>query len=43
MSDRIPRPLAAVFFDAGDTLLAPYPSFEGRFVEVAAAAGVPLG
>ncbi len=42
MSDRIPRPLAAVFFDAGDTLLAPYPSFEGRFVAVAAAAGVPL-
>lgn len=43
MSDRIPSPLAAVFFDAGDTLLAPYPSFEGRFVEVAAGAGVPLG
>ena len=42
MSDRIPHPLAAVFFDAGDTLLAPYPSFEGRFVEVAAASGVPL-
>ena len=42
MSDRIPRPLAAVFFDAGETLLAPYPSFEGRFVAVAAAAGVPL-
>jgi putative hydrolase of the HAD superfamily len=42
MSDRIPRPLAAVFFDAGETLLAPYPSFEGRFVAVAASAGVPL-
>jgi putative hydrolase of the HAD superfamily len=42
MSDRVPHPLAAVFFDAGDTLLAPYPSFEGRFVQVAAAAGVPL-
>ena len=42
MSDRVPHPLAAVFFDAGDTLLAPYPSFEGRFVEVVAAAGVPL-
>jgi putative hydrolase of the HAD superfamily len=42
MSDRIPRPLAAVFFDAGDTLLGPYPSFEGRFIEVAGAAGVPL-
>jgi putative hydrolase of the HAD superfamily len=42
MSDRIPHPLAAVFFDAGDTLLAPYPSFEARFIEVASAAGVPL-
>jgi putative hydrolase of the HAD superfamily len=42
MSDRVPDPLAAVFFDAGETLLAPYPSFEGRFVEVAAAAGLPL-
>jgi putative hydrolase of the HAD superfamily len=42
MSDRIPHPLAAVFFDAGDTLLAPYPSFEARFIEVAGAAGVPL-
>jgi REG-2-like HAD superfamily hydrolase len=42
MSDRVPSPLAAVFFDAGDTLLAPYPSFEGRFVEVAAAAGLPV-
>jgi putative hydrolase of the HAD superfamily len=42
MSDRIPHPLAAVFFDAGDTLLAPYPSFEGRFIQVASAEGVPL-
>jgi putative hydrolase of the HAD superfamily len=42
MSDRIPRPLAAVFFDAGDTLLAPYPSFVGRFVLLAAEAGVPV-
>jgi hypothetical protein len=25
MSDRVPHPLAAVCFDAGDTLLTPYP------------------
>jgi putative hydrolase of the HAD superfamily len=38
--DAIPDPLAAVFLDAGDTLLAPFPSFEGRFVAVARAEGV---
>ncbi|HEY4724463.1 MAG TPA: HAD-IA family hydrolase [Actinomycetota bacterium] len=31
-----------MLFDAGDTLLAPAPSFQGRFVAVAAAAGLPL-
>jgi putative hydrolase of the HAD superfamily len=31
-----------VLFDAGDTLLAPAPSFQGRFVAVAAAHGLPL-
>jgi putative hydrolase of the HAD superfamily len=38
----IPDPLGCVLFDAGDTLLAPAPSFQGRFVAVAAAAGLPL-
>ena len=33
----IPDPLDCVLFDAGDTLLAPAPSFQGRFVAVAAA------
>jgi putative hydrolase of the HAD superfamily len=31
-----------VLFDAGDTLLAPAPSFQGRFVAVAAEHGLPL-
>jgi putative hydrolase of the HAD superfamily len=31
-----------VLFDAGDTLLAPAPSFQGRFVAVAADHGLPL-
>jgi putative hydrolase of the HAD superfamily len=37
MSDAtvIPRPLECVFLDAGDTLLAPWPSFQGRLVAVA--------
>jgi putative hydrolase of the HAD superfamily len=38
----IPDPLDCVLFDAGDTLLAPAPSFQGRFVAVAADQGVPL-
>ena len=38
----IPDPLDCVLFDAGDTLLAPAPSFQGRFVAVAAEQGVPL-
>src|SRR4029453_3763674 len=38
----LPDPLDCVLFDAGDTLLAPAPSFQGRFVAVAAAAGLPL-
>jgi putative hydrolase of the HAD superfamily len=38
----IPDPLRCVLFDAGDTLLAPAPSFQGRFVAVAAAHGLPL-
>ena len=38
----IPDPLHCVLFDAGDTLLAPAPSFQGRFVAVAAAHGLPL-
>src|SRR5512132_1300678 len=38
----IPEPLDCVLFDAGDTLLAPAPSFQGRFVAVAAANGLPL-
>ncbi|HEV2872551.1 MAG TPA: HAD-IA family hydrolase [Actinomycetota bacterium] len=31
-----------MLFDAGDTLLAPAPSFQGRFVAVAADQGLPL-
>jgi len=42
VTDAIPQPLAAVFLDAGDTLLAPTPSFEGRFIAVARAEGVEL-
>jgi putative hydrolase of the HAD superfamily len=38
----IPDPLDCVLFDAGDTLLAPAPSFQGRFVAVAADQGLPL-
>jgi putative hydrolase of the HAD superfamily len=38
----IPDPLECVLFDAGDTLLAPAPSFQGRFVAVAADHGLPL-
>jgi putative hydrolase of the HAD superfamily len=38
----IPSPLDCVLFDAGDTLLAPAPSFQGRFLAVAAAHGLPL-
>jgi putative hydrolase of the HAD superfamily len=38
----IPDPLHCVLFDAGDTLLAPAPSFQGRFVAVVAAHGLPL-
>jgi putative hydrolase of the HAD superfamily len=38
----IPDPLECVLFDAGDTLLAPSPSFHGRFVQVAAEHGVEL-
>jgi len=38
----IPDPLECVLFDAVDTLLAPAPSFQGRFVAVAAKHGVPL-
>jgi putative hydrolase of the HAD superfamily len=38
----VPQPLDCVLFDAGDTLLAPAPSFQGRFVAVAAAHGLPL-
>jgi putative hydrolase of the HAD superfamily len=38
----IPDPLGCVLFDAGDTLLAPAPSFQGRFVAVAADHGLPL-
>jgi putative hydrolase of the HAD superfamily len=39
----IPDPLDCVLFDAGDTLLAPAPSFQGRFMAVAAEHGLPLG
>jgi len=42
VTDAVPNPLAAVFLDAGDTLLAPAPSFEGRFIAVARAEGVEL-
>jgi putative hydrolase of the HAD superfamily len=35
----LPRPPRVVFLDAGDTLLAPHPSFARRFVMVAEAAG----
>jgi putative hydrolase of the HAD superfamily len=38
----VPDPLDCVLFDAGDTLLAPAPSFQGRFVAVAAEHGLPL-
>jgi putative hydrolase of the HAD superfamily len=38
----IPDPLDCVLFDAGDTLLSPAPSFQGRFVAVAAGHGLPL-
>jgi putative hydrolase of the HAD superfamily len=38
----IPDPLDCVLLDAGDTLLAPAPSFQGRFVAVAADHGLPL-
>ena len=38
----LPSPLDCVLFDAGDTLLAPAPSFQGRFVAVAADHGLPL-
>jgi putative hydrolase of the HAD superfamily len=38
----IPDPLDCVLFDAGDTLLTPAPSFQGRFVAVAAEHGLPL-
>jgi putative hydrolase of the HAD superfamily len=38
----IPDPLDCVLFDAGDTLLAPAPSFKGRFVAVAAEHGLSL-
>lgn len=35
----IPRPLECVFLDAGNTLLSPWPSFEGRVVQVASEHG----
>jgi putative hydrolase of the HAD superfamily len=38
----IPDPLDCVLFDAGDTLLAPAPSFQGRFMAVAAEHSLPL-
>ena len=37
----IPDPLDCVLFDAGDTLLAPAPSFQGRFVAAVRAAAWP--
>jgi putative hydrolase of the HAD superfamily len=37
-----PTPVECVLFDAGDTLLAPSPSFQGRFVAVATAHGLAL-
>src|SRR6266542_1001933 len=36
----IPSPLEWVFLDAGNTLLSPWPSFEGRLVAVARQHGV---
>ncbi len=36
----IPRPLEWVFLDAGDTLLTPWPTFQGRLVIVAGEHGV---
>jgi putative hydrolase of the HAD superfamily len=44
MSDaaEIPCPLECVFLDAGNTLLGPWPSFEGRLVQVASRHGVSL-
>jgi putative hydrolase of the HAD superfamily len=44
MSDAtvIPRPLECVFLDAGDTILAPWPTFQGRMVAVAGEHGVSL-
>jgi putative hydrolase of the HAD superfamily len=38
----IPRPLECVFLDAGNTLLSPWPSFEGRLVQVASQHGVTV-
>src|SRR5918999_6602296 len=38
----IPDPLDCVLVDAGDPVLAPAPSFQGRFVAVAAEQGFPL-
>jgi len=38
----LPDPVECVLFDAGDTLLSPSPSFQGRFVQVAAGAGLEL-
>jgi putative hydrolase of the HAD superfamily len=43
MSDPgLPDPLECVLFDAGDTLLSPEPSFQGRFVAVAAGQGLDV-
>jgi putative hydrolase of the HAD superfamily len=39
----VPRPPAVVFLDAGDTILAPAPSFAARFRLVAEAAGERFG
>src|SRR6266487_2363504 len=36
----LPQPVTCVFFDAGDTLLAPWPSFHARFQTVAMEQGV---
>jgi hypothetical protein len=36
----IPEPLDCVLFDAGDRLVAPAPSFQGRFADAARAAGI---
>ena len=38
----LPDPLECVLFDAGDTLLGPVPSFQGRLVAVAAEHGVAV-